>query len=145
MMNGPKDESHDAISDHDLNDPALDAVLRRAERGASPVALDDLAARILSAAAFPLAARRRAARASTTADTLAAWLRVALPLAAAAAIFAAVSLTRLETTTFADAELRESDPAALLSALETSDASGLARQVITNDAASSIGLDPDAR
>lgn len=145
MMNGPQDESHDAISDHDLNDPALDAVLRRVDRAAPPVALGDLEARILSAAAFPLAARRRATRASTTADTLAAWVRVALPLAAAAAIFAAVSLSRIETTTLADAELRESDPAALLSALETSDASGLARQVITNDAASSIGLDPDAQ
>ncbi|MBC7843999.1 MAG: hypothetical protein H7099_16880 [Gemmatimonadaceae bacterium] len=145
MMNGPMDESNDAIRDHDLKDPSLDALLRRADRAPSPAALGDLQARILSAAAFPLAARRRAARASTTADTLAAWVRVALPLAAAAAIFAAVSLSSIESTTLADAELRESDPAALLSALESSDASGLARQVIMNDAASTVGLDSDAR
>ena len=145
MMHDPQDDSHDAIPDHDVNDPALSAVLRRADRGPAPVALGDLEARILSAAAFPLAARRRAARASTTADTLAAWVRIALPLAAAAAIFAAVSISRIESTTLADAELRESDPAALLSALESSDASGLAQQLIVNDAASSVGLDPDAR
>ena len=145
MMDGPMDESHEAILDHDLEDASLDALLRRGDRAAPPVALADLEARILSAAAFRLAARRRAARASTTADTLAAWVRVALPLAAAAAIFAAVSLSRIESTTLADAELRDSDPAALLSALESSDASGLARQVIVNDAASSVGLDSDAR
>ena len=105
---------------------------------------DALQSRIRSAAAFPLAARRRAAR-TTTADTLAAWVRIALPLAAAAAIFAAVSLARIETSTLADAELRDSDPGALLSALASDDASGLARLVIVNDADTSFGLGTESR
>lgn len=142
MMNGPKDESSDSIIE--ATDPALDALLRRADSLPPRVEFDALQARIRSAAAFPLAARRRAAR-TTTADTLAAWVRIALPLAAAAAIFAAVSLARIETSTLADAELRDSDPGALLSALASDDASGLARLVIVNDADTSFGLGTESR
>jgi hypothetical protein len=141
---GPTGEppaSLDAIEQHD---PALDALLRRVDRGASLVASDALTARILSASAFPLAARRRAARTST-ADTLAAWVRVAIPLAAAAAIFAAVSLSRIDTRTMADADLLQSDPAALLSAIESDGSSGLAHHVISSDADAGMSLDPESK
>jgi len=138
MMIGPHDESHDST------DPMLEALLRRGDRGAPPCAPDALAARILAQAAFPLAARRRHARASL-ADTLAAWVRVALPLAAAAAIVAAAFLTRLEITSVAEAELRDSDPAALLGALESGASGGLAQRVIASDimsAAASVAVTP---
>lgn len=129
MMIGSHDESHDAT------DPRLEALLRRGDRGAPPCAQDALQARILAQAAFPLAARRRGARTSL-ADTLAGWVRVALPLAAAAAIVAATVLTRLETTRLADAELRDSDPAALMGALESGASGGLEQRVIASDAMS---------
>ena len=152
MMNGPDDASRDSVhggDSGDTHDPALDALLRRADSGAPTLANLDLESRILSAAAFSLAARRREVRKHARggmADTLAAWLRVALPVAAAAALFAALSLSRIETTTIlADAELSESDPGALLSALESGVSSGLARHVISSDAASSIGYDQESR
>jgi len=126
MMVGPHDESHDST------DPMLDALLRRGDRGAPPFLQSALETRILAQVAFPLAARRRDARTSL-ADTLAAWVRVALPLAAAAAIVAAAFLTRLETTSIAEAELRDSDPAALLGALESGASGGLAQRVIASD------------
>jgi hypothetical protein len=132
MTNDPMDRATD------VPDPALDALLRRHERGAPAWASGDLEARILSQAAFPLAARRRAARASL-ADTLAEWVRVALPLAAAAAIAAVAYLSSIDRSTLADAELRDSDPAALLSALESDDASGLAHHLIASDAADGAG------
>jgi anti-sigma-K factor RskA len=119
----------------DKPDPALDALLRQLARPVPPALLGDLEARILAAAAFPLAARRRNARTSV-ADTLAAWARVALPLAAAAAIAAVAYLSQMETRTLAEAELRESDPAALLSALEADGSSGLAQHLIGSDAVS---------
>ena len=152
MTFGPNDESPDSMpmqSEDDGRDPALDALLRRVDRGAPAAPLDDLEARILSAATFPLAARRRNARSDARtgmADTLAAWVRVALPVAAAAALFAALSLSRVEsTTTLADAELRDSDPAALLSALESTGSSGLARHVISTEATNAIGYDLESR
>lgn len=128
----------------DVPDRQLDALLRRADVSAPSRQSSDLEARILAQAEFALAGRRRAARGATrggtrvigTADTLAAWVRIALPLAAAAALFAAVSLTRIESGTVAEAELRESDPAALLSALESDGSSGLAHHVIASDAVS---------
>jgi hypothetical protein len=148
MTIDPQDESPDSMHmsrETDGADAALDALLRRAGNSAPPLAFDALEARILSAAAFPLAARRRSARQSM-ADTLAAWVRVAVPLAAAAALFAVFSLARIEsTTTLADAELRDSDPAALLSALESPESSALARHVIASDAARSIGYDLESR
>lgn len=131
MTIDPHDEPR-AQDGPDMPDAALDALLRRADRGVPNGQLSSLEARILSQAAFPLAAKRRAARTST-ADTLAAWVRVAIPLAAAAAIFAAISLTTLDSGTVADAELRESDPAALLSALESDGSSGLAHHLVASD------------
>ena len=144
MMNGPTGGSPDPLDAIEQPDPALDALLHRADRGAPEVVFSALESRIRSAAAFPLAARRRAAR-SSMADTLAAWVRVALPLAAAAAIFAAVSLSRTDTSTVADAELRESDPAALLSAIESDGSGGLAFHVIASDAESGVSLNPERR
>lgn len=128
----------------DRPDPALDALLRRQARPVPVVALGDLEARILAAAAFPLAARRRNARV-TLADTLAGWGRVALPLAAAAAIAAVAYLSRMETTTWADAELRESDPAALLSALDGDGGSELAHHLIGSDAVIGGTITTDSR
>jgi hypothetical protein len=135
MTIDPHDESMGQTRTTDSADPALDALLRRADLGAPDIGLGALEARIMAQAAFPMAARRRDARASrsSTADMLAAWVRVALPLAAAAALFAAVSLYRSDAGTLADAELRESDPAALLSALESDDASGLAHHLVASD------------
>ena len=127
MINDPMDRTTD------LPDPALDALLRQQARPVPPVLPGDLEARILAAAAFPLAARRRNSR-TTLADTLAAWTRVALPLAAAAALAAVAYLSRMETRTLADAELHDSDPAALLSALEADGSSGLAQHLIGSDA-----------
>ena len=148
MTFGPNDESPDSMhlkSEDDGRDPALSALLRRADRGAPSGDLAELEARILSAAAFPLAARRRSAR-NSMADVLAAWVRVALPVAAAAALFAALSLSRIESTaTLADSELRDSDPAALLSALESTGSSGLARHVVSSEAANGIGYDLESR
>lgn len=127
MTNDPMDR------DTETPDPALDALLRQHARPVPLMAQRALEARILSQAAFPLAARRRDARVSM-ADTLAAWVRVALPLAAAAAIAAVVFLSRVETpSAVADAELRASDPAALLSALESDGSTGLAHHVIASD------------
>ncbi len=134
-------DMHDEAPDD--GDEVLEALLRRGDRRAPPAALGDLEARILAQAAFPLAARRRAARTSM-ADTLAAWMRVALPLAAAAAIVAAVGLSRIDRTTVADAELRDSDPGALLSALETDGASGLAHHVIASDAVANAPAEIEA-
>ena len=138
MMENPMDRTTDRL------DPALDALLRRHARPA-PVAGrgGDLEARILAQAAFPLAARRRNARVGI-AETLAAWVRVALPLAAAAAIAAVSFVSRIENTSLADAELFASDPAALLSALESDGGSGLAHHVIASDAATggALALEP---
>lgn len=116
----------------DTHDAALDALLRRTDRGAPVSRMSALEARIMSQATFPLAFRRRSTRTST-ADMLAGWVRVAIPLAAAAAIFAVVSLARLDVGSLADAELRESDPAALMSALESGGSTGLAHHLIAND------------
>lgn len=128
----------------DAADAPLDVLLRHAGGGAPPLPAD-LEARILAQAALPLAARRRTARTLGMADTLAAWGRVALPLAAAAALFAAVSLSRSDVVTVADAELRESDPAALLSALESGDDGALALHVIASDAAGAAGAEVEQR
>ena len=147
MMHRPPDESPDPMdmtTPDDRRDPALEALLRRAAGGAPPLAFGNLESRIMSAAAYPLAARRRSAR-NSMADTLAAWVRVALPLAAAAALFAALSFSRVENTTLADAELTESDPAALLSALESGRSNGLSRRVISGDAATSFGYEQESR
>ena len=134
-------DTHDEAPDD--RDPALESMLRRGDRGAPPVVFGDLEARILAQAAFPLAARRRTTRTSM-ADTLAAWMRVALPLAAAAGIVAVLSLSRIERTTLADAELRDSDPGALLSALESDGPNGLAHHVIASDAAASAPAELEA-
>ncbi len=128
----------------DAHDARLDVVLRRADGGAPRADLAAMQARIMSQAAFPLAARRRSARTST-ADMLAAWVRVALPLAAAAAIFAALVLRSAEPGTLADAELRDSDPAALLSALESDGSSGLAHHLIANDAVASSAAESESQ
>ena len=154
MTGDPNDEAHNVThhaTEDDPRDAALDALLRRADRDAPPAASGDLESRILSAAEFPLAARRRDARVGArngTTDTLAAWMRIALPLAAAAALFATFSLTRADSTpltTVAEAELTDSDPAALLSAMESAGSSDLARRVITSDASNSIGYDLESR
>jgi len=129
---------------HDIPDPSLDALLRRADRAASLSLGSDLEARIMARAAFPLAARRRDARTSL-ADTLAAWVRVAVPLAAAAALVAGVFLSQLQLATYADSDLRDSDPGALLSALESEGSSGLAQHLIGSDAVSTVGTDADSR
>ncbi len=134
-------DMHDEAPDE--RDPALETLMRRVDRGAPPVAFGDLEARILAQAAFPLAARRRTARTSM-ADTLAAWMRIALPLAAAAGIVAVLGLSRIDRTTVSDAELRDSDPGALLSALESDGPSGLAHHVIASDAASSAAAELEA-
>jgi hypothetical protein len=128
----------------DRPDPALDALLRQHARPVPRAALGDLESRILAQAAFPLAARRRNARIGL-ADTLAAWVRVALPLAAAAGLAAVLFLSRVENGTVADAELRESDPGALLSALESDGSSGLAHHVIASDAVSGGAVEPEPR
>lgn len=130
MTNDP----HDRVQPDDApEDLPLDALLRRADRPRPPLGMAELEAHIMAQAAFPLASRRRNTRVST-AEMLAGWVRVALPLAAAAALFAALSLSSIESTsTLADAELRDSDPAALLSALESDGSSGLAHHVIASD------------
>jgi anti-sigma-K factor RskA len=128
----------------DRPDHALDALLRQYARPVPGAARSELESRILAQAAFPLAARRRAARLGV-ADTLAAWVRVALPLAAAAAIAAVLFLSRIDTGALADAELHDSDPAALLSALESDDGSGLAHHVIASDAVSGGAVEPEPR
>jgi hypothetical protein len=130
MTNDP----HDRVRHKDASpDLAVDALLRRADRAHLPPGFAELEARIVAQAAFPLASRRRNSRIST-AEMLAGWVRVALPLAAAAALFAALSMSSIESTsTLADAELRDSDPAALLSALESDGGSGLAHHVIASD------------
>lgn len=115
--------------DADAWSAPFDAQLRLHRTPAPRPALGGLEARILAQAALPLAARRRALRA-TIADTLAAWGRVAVPMAAAAALFAALLLSRVDTSTVADDELHDSDPAALLSALEAGDGGALAAHVI---------------
>lgn len=115
-------------------DPVLDALLRRHDPARRRVPSAHLEARVLDAATFALAARRRDAR-TTMADTLATWVRIALPLAAAAAIAASIYVPRLEQVgTVAEVELRESDPGALLSALESEGSSGLANHLIVSDA-----------
>ena len=134
-------DRHDETPDE--RDPALETLMRRADRGAPPVAFGDLEARIVAQAALPLAGRRRSARTSM-ADTLAAWMRVALPLAAAAAIVAVLGLSRIDRTTVADAELRDSDPGALLSALESDGSSGLAHHLIATDAGSFTPAESEA-
>ncbi len=134
-------DTHDELPDE--IDPALETLLRRVDRGAPPAVFDDLEARILAQAAFPLAARRRTARTSM-ADTLAAWMRIAVPLAAAAAIIAVLGLSRIDRTTVADVDLRDSDPGALLSALESDGSSGLAQHVIASDAATSAAAESEA-
>jgi hypothetical protein len=125
--------------DTDMNDPALDALLRRADVVShlpTPVALES---RILAHAELPLAARRRDVRdgghstRQSTADTLAAWLRVAMPMAAAAAIIAVLSLSRVDLTVVTDADLQNSDPAALLSALDNNP-NALTHHLIATDA-----------
>ncbi len=125
-------------------DPALDALLRRADRAAPPVAASSIEARILTQATFLLGVRRRPARTSM-ADTLAAWVRVALPLAAAAALFAALSLSRIDMTIVVDAELSDSDPAALLSALGSDESSGLAHHLIASDAETAPTAEGESR
>jgi hypothetical protein len=121
------------------NDPALDALLRRADvvsHLAAPAALES---RVVARAALPLAARRRDMRGRSdtarpsTADMLADWLRVAMPMAAAAAIIAVLSLSRIEATLVTDADLQNSDPAALLSAIDNNQ-NALAHYLIANDA-----------
>ncbi len=129
---------------HDIPDPALDALLRRGDRVAPLSPGRDLEAGILARAAFPLAARRRTARTSV-ADTLAAWVRVAVPLAAAAALVAGIFLSQLEAPTLADAELRESDPGALLSAIESDGSGGLAEHLIGSDAEPTGTTDVESR
>lgn len=129
---------------HDMPDAALDALLRRTDRVASLSLGGDLEARILARAAFPLAARRRDARMSL-ADTLAAWVRVAVPLAAAAALVAGVFLSRLEMPAVADSELRDSDPGALLSALEAEGSGVLTQHLIGSDAEPTVLADTDTR
>jgi hypothetical protein len=126
MTIDPQDESMPQT------DAPLDVLLRRSDRGAPRPDTSALEARILAQAAFPLAARQRRARVSM-ADTLAAWVRVALPLAAAAALFAALSLSRMDVNVVVDVELRDSDPGVLLSALESESSSGLVYHVIAND------------
>lgn len=141
------DERHDAQFPRDddaMADPALDALLRRHDPAARLRTAPALEARVLDAAAFALAARRRDARPSM-ADTLATWFKVALPLAAAAAIAASIYVPRLEQVgTVAELELRESDPGALLSALESDGSSGLANHLIVSDALPA-GSGTDAR
>lgn len=125
----PHNDAPDAL---DATDLALVGLLRRSDRGVPDAPARAMETSILSQAAFLLAAKRRAVRTST-ADTLAAWVRIALPLAAAAALFAALTLARIETTIVVDAELTESDPAALLSALDSDGSSGLAYHLIASD------------
>ncbi len=151
MTIDPRDESldsrdlkHEMEPGMEVHDPRLDAVLRRGDGGAPRTDFAAMQARIMSQAAFPLAARRRSARTST-ADMLAAWVRVALPLAAAAAIFAALVLKSAEPSMLADAELRDSDPAALLSALESDGSSGLAHHLIANDAVASSAAESESQ
>ena len=117
---------------HDIPDRVLDALLRRSDVTVAHGARRDLESRILDRAALPLAARRRDARSAraTVADTLAAWVRVAMPIAAAAAIIAMLALPTAHPADVADAELRDSDPAALLSALDAENGRGLAHHVI---------------
>jgi hypothetical protein len=114
-------------------DPALDAVLRRGDWMPAADDLPAMESRILSQAALPLAARRRTARTSM-ADTLAAWVRVAIPLAAAAALYLILSAWGGEPAgTLADVELRESDPAALLSAIESDGSAVLEHHLVSSD------------
>jgi hypothetical protein len=126
-------------NDDDMHDPALDALLRRADIVSHLPMPATLESRIVARAELPLAARRRDLRVTgdrtrhSTADTLAAWLRVAMPMAAAAAIIAVLSLSRIEITNVTDAELQSSDPAALLSALDNTQ-NALAHHLIGSDA-----------
>jgi hypothetical protein len=133
------------LPDNTPEDLAVDALLRRADRVPPHTELQALESQILARAAFPLAARRRDAR-NGLADLLAGWARVALPLAAAAALFAVLSLSSIDiTVNVADAELHESDPGALLSALESDSSSGLAHYLIATDGDVSVTVDVDPR
>lgn len=142
------DDSLDLTRDlaHDMPDPALEALLRRALPDAPAGAEHDLAARIIAQAALPLAARRRNARTmrdTSMADTLADWVRIAMPIAIAAALIAVLALSRAERVQLADAELRDSDPAALFSALDADGTSGLTDRVITLDAGSPVTVEKE--
>jgi hypothetical protein len=143
------------ITQHDdahggMDDPALDALLRRVDVATHLAASAHLESRILAHAELPLAARRRDARVGaspsrrSTADTLAAWFRIALPTAAAAAIIAALSLSRIDVTVVADADLQSSDPAALLSALDNN-ANDLAHHLIASDAGDDDAMTTESR
>jgi hypothetical protein len=136
------DRNDEPMSHADL---ALAALLHRADPAARGLEVPEhIAVAVLDAAAMPLARLRRAERASL-ADLLAGWVRVALPLAAAAAIVASVFLTRIESRVLADADLQESDPGALLSALDADNSTGLAQYLVGSDAETAGGVVPDSR
>jgi hypothetical protein len=125
----------------DANAQALDALLRRGDAMQTPAVRVDLESRIVTAAEFALASRRRTARGlrateTSTTDTLAAWFRLALPIAAAAAIVAVLTLSRLDATVASsDSDLSDNDSAALFSALESDGGASLSYHVIASDAA----------
>jgi hypothetical protein len=133
-------------------DPALNALLVRSERTAPAFDAGVLQARIVAQAALPLAARRRDARRArpvgpSMTDALAGWWRIAIPVAAAAALAAVISVQRVDVSLVAELELRSSDSAALFGTLETDgdtdgDAS-LADRVVSLDG-DGLTLDADA-
>ena len=136
------DRNDEPMSHADLG---LAALLRRADPAAHGLDVPGhIASAVLDAAAMSLARRRRSVR-TGMADLLAGWVRVALPVAAAAAIVASVFLTRIESRALADADLQESDPGALLSALDADSSTGLAQYLLGADAEPIADVLPDSR
>lgn len=125
-------------------DHELAALLRRADPARGIPLPAHLTASVLDAASFTLARRRRDAR-TGIADLLAGWVRVAIPVAAAAAIVASLYLGRIEASALADADMLDSDPGALLSVLDSDGSTGLAQYLIGSDAEPTAGVLPDSR
>jgi hypothetical protein len=130
-------------------DPVLDAALRRGASAPPAFAHDALHARIVAQAALPLAARRRThkQRASTgvdaLTDALAGWWKIALPMAAAAALAAMISVQRADGSIVVELEVRSSDSAALFGALSTDAETTLTDRVISRDG-ETLTLETDA-
>ena len=123
---------------------ALAELLRRADPALGVTPRHDVASRVLDAAMLPLARRRKNAPAGA-ADFLAGWVRVVMPLAAAAAIFASVFLPRADATALADADLLDSDPGALLSVLDTDNGNALVQYLVDSDVQPDKVAVPDSR
>jgi hypothetical protein len=126
------------------NDHELHKLLQRGAQSPPAMDHDALAERIVAQAALPLVALRLAQRKST-ADTLAAWVRVILPAAAAAALIISLGVLGLSNNAAESRDVLADDSDALLSAITTSASGDLASHLIDvrTVATQSISLDPE--